>query len=86
MYVYRICNQYGNILNVNNLRGSKKKVVEVGVIIFGKEILTGDLLDANTNWLCGLMQRGVEINCVVKNKFPLLPRFVMWFKESENSM
>jgi hypothetical protein len=45
----------GNILYVNNLRGIMRKAAKVEVIIVGNEILTGDILDTNTNWLCRLV-------------------------------
>lgn len=32
-----------------------KKAAEVEVIVVGNEILTGDILDTNTNWLCRLV-------------------------------
>ena len=42
-----------------------KKVVKVEVIIVGNEILTGDILDTNTNWLCRLVHgRGGVVNRV----------------------
>jgi len=32
-----------------------RKAAEVEIIIIGNEILTGDILDTNTNWLCQLV-------------------------------
>jgi molybdenum cofactor synthesis domain-containing protein len=43
------------MLYVNNLRGVMRKTAKVEVIIVGNEILTGDILDTNTNWLCRLV-------------------------------
>lgn len=37
------------------MRGVMKKAAEVEVIVVGNEILTGDILDTNTNWLCRLV-------------------------------
>lgn len=55
----RVCygsyNQKENILYVYKLRGVMGKSAEVEVIIVGNEILTGDILDTNTNWLCRLV-------------------------------
>lgn len=45
----------GIMRHVNKLRGIMKKAVSVEVIIVGNEILTGDILDTNTNWLCRLV-------------------------------
>jgi molybdenum cofactor synthesis domain-containing protein len=42
-------------LNTNTLRGIMRKAVNVELIIVGNEILTGDILDTNTNWLCRLV-------------------------------
>jgi len=42
-----------------------KKTAEVEIIIVGNEILTGDILDTNTNWLCRLVhQRGGVVSRV----------------------
>lgn len=45
----------GNIFYANKLRGVMKKTAKVEIIIVGNEILTGDILDTNTNWLCRLV-------------------------------
>ena len=37
-----------------------RKAAKVEVIIVGNEILTGDILDMNTNWLCRLVHGRVE--------------------------
>jgi molybdenum cofactor synthesis domain-containing protein len=52
---YHLGTQNDNILSVNNLRGVMKKAANVEIIIVGNEILTGDILDTNTNWLCKLI-------------------------------
>ena len=36
-------------------RGSMKKTATVEILTVGNEILTGDILDTNTNWLCKLV-------------------------------
>jgi nicotinamide-nucleotide amidase len=43
------------MLYVKNLRDVMRKAAKVEVIIVGNEILTGDILDTNTNWLCRLV-------------------------------
>ncbi len=40
---------------VNLLRGNMKKTANVEILIVGNEILTGEVLDTNTNWLCKLV-------------------------------
>ena len=47
--------KYRKTIYANNVPGIMRKAAEVEIIIVGNEILTGDILDTNTNWLCQLV-------------------------------
>ncbi len=52
---YNSINQDRHKTNANEFRTVMRKAAEVEIIIIGNEILTGDILDTNTNWLCQLV-------------------------------
>lgn len=48
-------NKGNTVLIVIIKRGSMEKIASVEILIVGNEILTGDILDTNSNWLCKMV-------------------------------